>query len=117
MQVALDLLSLRPILLDSCGVEVSLPAGVNTVIDTIPLSNFKKLQYALIFTSADLTKRLSAYIDLIKIGSDVTSVAYDIAGSRVLLDFSTEISGLNLLLKINNREAFTVTCNFTKTIN
>ena len=86
----------------------SIPAGATKIIDTVPLVNFRLLEYTFRASNSPNTKTKGLKMTVRVTDSTVSDQVYSRGGDAINMSIDATISGPNVNLVLQNFEAFTL---------
>ena len=89
-------------------------AGVNTVLDFLPVANMNCAYYFICFKEQGGVKTKTLKIDIRRVDMDVEDQVYAKNGDSMNIALTAVIVGTNMELQIQNNEAFGIDVEFTR---
>lgn len=94
--------------------DVSIPAGITKVVDTIPLASFRQLDYKINYLNTVSNRRKGLKMTVINDDSTIEEQVYAISGAPLNLGIFTNIVGTDLQISVQNSETSDVEMSFAK---
>lgn len=94
--------------------NVTLPAGITTVVDTIPLASFRQLQYEINYLNTVTNRRKGFKMTVVNDDSTIEEQVYAISGAPLNLGIFASIVGSDLQISVQNSESSAVEMSFAK---
>ena len=91
-----------------------LPASGTTLVESLPLTQFRELRYFIVFFNADETISKRMEMSVKKEGTSLTEVVFNRSGQGISLEVNpTENSG-DMEMRVSNNELFDVKMCYTR---
>ena len=92
----------------------SVPASSTVIVDTIPMSNFDKLEYLINYENTLTNRSKGLKLSVVKDDTIIKEQVYAITGAPLSIGLTTVVNGSDYELHITNNEAAVVGVSFAR---